>query len=74
MSEGYQGLPPEDRLGCISAAVVGLPVLLLDLGRVMGDAGPERNELIDRIPIFLPTVFAVAVVFIIVRTIARRRR
>lgn len=72
MSERYEGLPPEDRIGCTLAAAIGVPALILDLARVMGSAGPERNELIHRIPIFFPTLFIVIAVFFISRAVARR--
>lgn len=72
MSERYEGPLPEDRIGCILAAAIGVPVLILDLARVMGDAGPERNELIDRNPIFLPTLFIVIAVFFISRAVVLR--
>lgn len=74
MSERYEGLPPEDRIGCFLAAVIGIPVLLLDLVRVMGDAAPGRNDLIDRIPILVPTVIIVSAVFFISRAVVRLLR
>lgn len=74
MTERYEALPPEDRIGCFLAAVIGIPVLLLDLARVMGDAAPGRNDLIDRIPIFVPTVIIVSAVFFVSREVVRRLR
>ena len=73
MSDGYQGVGPENRGGCLIAAVVGVVALFFDLGRIMGDPAPGTENLWWRhIPILLPTLAVVAITFFVSRALIRR--
>lgn len=74
MSTGYQGLGPEDRGGCIIAAIVGLVALFFDLGRIIGDPAPGTEDLWWRhVPYLLPTLAIVMITFFVTRALIRRK-
>jgi len=75
MRDGYQGLEPENRGGCIIAAIAGIIALFFDLSRVIGDPAPGTENLWWRyIPLLLPTFAIVPVTFFISRALIRRSR
>ena len=75
MNDGYQGLGPENRGGCLIAAVFGIVALFFDLGRIMGDPAPGTENLWWRhIPLLLPTLAVVAITFFVSRALLRRNQ
>mgnify|MGYP001175506828 CR=1 FL=1 len=75
MSDGYQGLGPDDRGGCIVAAIVGLIALFFDLGRIFGDPAPGTEDLWWRhIPVLLPTGLIVTITFFVSRAMFRNQK
>lgn len=72
MSDSYQGLEPENRGGCLIAAIFGIVTLFFDLGRVMGNPAPGTENLWWRhIPPLLPTLGVIALTFFISRALIR---
>ena len=65
MSDGYNGLDTADRIGCLGAAMVGIPVFLLLLGAdALGDCAPAtpcRKGFL--LIVLLPTIAAVGLAF-----------
>lgn len=75
MDDGYQGPAPEDRGGCLIAAVVGMITLLFDVGRIMGDPAPGTEDLWWRqIPMFAPTLVIVTATFFLSRALILKGR
>jgi len=75
MSEGYQGLGPENRGGCAVAFIAGVIALFFDFGRFFGDPLPGTEHLWWRhVPLFLPTLAIVAIAFFVTRALIRLGR
>ena len=75
MGNGYEGLGPDERGGCLAAVVAGLLASIVDFGRVIGDPAPGTEDLWWRhIPVFVPTSIVVVVTFFIVRALIRWKR
>lgn len=73
MKDGYQGLDSRNRFGCLSAGIIGLFVLFIDLGRFFGDPAPGTEDLWWRhVPPFIPTIVTVVLIFLITRIVIRR--
>ena len=74
MKDGYRG-DPNNRMGCLAGAVVGVVALFFDFGRNFGDPAPGTEELWWRlIPFPLPTLVFVAAAFLLARFMFRRNR
>lgn len=44
MSDGYQGLPKDDKWGCLVAALIGFPVFVfLTMLDALGDCAPDPD-------------------------------
>ena len=71
MGERYTGLPAEDRGGCAIAAAIGLPSLLLDCFRIMGDPAPGQQSVAHQFPVFLPTLVITVGAFVLGRMVIR---
>ena len=76
MSDGYQGLPTGDKWGCVTAALVGIPLfcflLMLD---ALGDCAPDtscRKGFL--VMVLLPAILIAGIVFAGVRAIIRSRK
>ncbi|MBT0670668.1 hypothetical protein HT136_20075 [Novosphingobium profundi] len=75
MGNGYKGLEPRNRNGCLIAAIAGLfAFIFLDLGRIFGDPAPGTEDAWWRqVPFLVPTLIAVTITFLCVRFISGRK-
>ena len=74
MSDGYRGLGPKDRQGCLQTAIAGLFALVfLDFGRLFGDPAPGTEDAWWRdVPFFVPTFIVTITTFLIARFVSNR--